>query len=185
MEEKPFKIVVVGSSATGKTSLISSFLYGQYDTINDATVGVSFYQYKSDKGKLHIWDTAGQERFRSLVPMYVRDSHMVIAVYDGSNISTYNDLIHSWLLFVRNVDKDVPIIMVESKIEKSDAGKFTDFAKEYAKEKGFPFWRVSAKEGTNVKELLDDIISRLKTKDSVKKIALNSVNDPQTGYCCG
>ena len=185
MEQKPFKIVVVGSSATGKTSLISAFIHGKYDIINDATVGVSFYQYKFDKGKLHIWDTAGQERFRSLVPMYIRDSHMVIAVYDGTNISTYNDLIHNWLLFIRNVDNDVPIIMIESKIEEPDAGRFTDFAKEYAAEKGYPFWRVSAKEGTNIKELLDDVITKLKIRNSEKKISLFPVKETQTGYCCG
>jgi small GTP-binding protein len=184
MEDKPFKIVIVGDSSVGKTSIISSFIHGRYNQINDATVGVSFYLYKSDKLKLHIWDTAGQERFRSLVPMYVRDSHIVIAVFDGTNMSSYYDLIQNWIPFIRKVDDQVPIIIVESKIEATDAGRFTEIAQEYAKDNSFSFWRVSAKKGININELLDDAISQLKTKKAEKKILLNIIKEPKSGYCC-
>lgn len=184
MELKPFKVVFVGSSSVGKTSLISSMIHGSYNDINDATIGVSFHQHKSENVKLYIWDTAGQERFRSLVPMYVRDSHIVIAVFDSTNRVSYNELIYNWIPYIRKVDEEVNIIIVESKVEDKEAGRFTEIAQEYAKENFLQFWRVSAKDGTNVKELLDDIISKLKIKISQKKINLIKVQDNESGYCC-
>lgn len=63
---------------TGKTSLITRFMYDSFDRNYQATIGIDFLSktmYLEDRTvRLQLWDTAGQERFRSLIPSYIRDS---------------------------------------------------------------------------------------------------------------
>lgn len=72
-EENLLKIIVIGDSQVGKTSLITQFFDQKFHTHNVATVGVDFRIKKnvslSTGMKYHvsIWDTAGQEQFKSIV----------------------------------------------------------------------------------------------------------------------
>ena len=70
-----FKIVMIGDSGTGKTSLLLKFTEGKYLEEDRATIGIDFKQkiikVNDFNIRLQIWDTAGQERFRSLSPTYL------------------------------------------------------------------------------------------------------------------
>lgn len=64
-----FRIILLGDSTVGKSSLLKRFTDGIYSDVADPTVGVDFYARALDiesgvKIKLQLWDTAGQERFR-------------------------------------------------------------------------------------------------------------------------
>ena len=80
MAEPSFKVVLVGSSGVGKTSIAKSFIHGRFDINIDSTIGAAFHFRRINGVALHLWDTAGQERYRSLIPMYVRGSNMIILV---------------------------------------------------------------------------------------------------------
>ena len=89
MIEQPnatYKIVVVGSSGVGKTSIVQRLVDDVFSNDKASTIGVEFTCYTCKIGdetiKLNIWDTAGQEKFRSLAPVYFQDSDSVIIVYD-------------------------------------------------------------------------------------------------------
>jgi small GTP-binding protein len=85
-----FKVVLIGDSSTGKTSMLLRFAENIFNEHYICTIGVDFKiktlivdGYKTIK--LQIWDTAGQERFRSISQAYYRNSHGCIAVYDIAN----------------------------------------------------------------------------------------------------
>lgn len=86
---KKFKLVFLGEQCVGKTSIITRFMYDNFDTKYQATIGIDFLaktMYLDDRTvRLQLWDTAGQERFRSLIPAYIRDCTIAIVVYDISS----------------------------------------------------------------------------------------------------
>ncbi|AGO11938.1 AaceriAGR257Cp [[Ashbya] aceris (nom. inval.)] len=100
-----YKIVFLGEQGVGKTSLITRFMYDTFDDHYQATIGIDFLSktvYLDDRTiRLQLWDTAGQERFRSLIPSYIRDSHVAIVVYDITNKKSF-EYIDKWVEDVRN-----------------------------------------------------------------------------------
>ena len=81
-----FKVILIGDSSAGKTSLLLKYSEGVFYSTPKATIGIDFKikNLKIDKKvcKFQIWDTAGQERFRSMSNSYIRNSHGCIAIYD-------------------------------------------------------------------------------------------------------
>lgn len=67
--EYQFRLILIGDSTVGKSTLLKAFTDGKFQEICDPTVGVDFFarlvEVKKDvRVKLQLWDTAGQERFR-------------------------------------------------------------------------------------------------------------------------
>ena len=90
-----FKVVFLGESSVGKTSLINRFLHDSFDSVYRATIGLDLMTKKVQRAdqknvKFQIWDTAGQERFRSLIPSYVHKSSVAVIVYDITNSETFD-----------------------------------------------------------------------------------------------
>eukprot|EP00966_Prymnesium_polylepis_P097662 2261955-Prymnesium_polylepis.1 len=87
---RKYKLVFIGDQSVGKTSIISSSMY---DTFDASTIGIDFVSKSVpvDEGtvRLQLWDTAGQERFRSLIPSYIRDSHVAVVVFDITNRESF------------------------------------------------------------------------------------------------
>jgi GTPase SAR1 family protein len=87
---KKFKLVFLGEQSVGKTSLITRFMYDNFDAQYAATIGIDFLSktmYVDNRTiRLQLWDTAGQERFRSLIPSYIRDSSVAVVVYDITSL---------------------------------------------------------------------------------------------------
>merc|ERR1711898_6305 len=73
-----FKLVLLGDSAVGKSSLVLRFVRGQFFEYQEGTIGAAFLTQNVSLNdytvKFEIWDTAGQERYHSLAPMYHRHS---------------------------------------------------------------------------------------------------------------
>jgi Ras-related protein Rab-6A len=90
---RKFKLVFLGEQSVGKTSLITRFMYDNFDAQYAATIGIDFLSktmYLDDRTvRLQLWDTAGQERFRSLIPSYIRDSSVAVVVYDVTSIAPF------------------------------------------------------------------------------------------------
>lgn len=94
------KILIIGESGVGKSSLLLRFTEGNFDPEQTLTIGVDFKTKRltidGNTVKLAIWDTAGQERFRTLTPSYYRDAQGAILVFDVSSHSTFSKL-ETWL----------------------------------------------------------------------------------------
>ncbi len=94
--EALFKLIMIGDSGTGKSSLINRYIKNEFDLDYKVTIGknlfdsgVEFASKKIDidenyRIRLQIWDTAGQESFRSIVKSFYRNATAVILVYSLS-----------------------------------------------------------------------------------------------------
>ena len=87
------KILVIGDSTVGKSSVMNTFVGEHFNSKSITTVGVDFkirsLDFNGKRVKLHIWDTAGQDRFRVLTSTYYRGSHGVIVVFDVTNGNSF------------------------------------------------------------------------------------------------
>ena len=92
------KIIVIGDSGVGKTSLIEAFNYKKISRSAKPTIGAEFTKKKvrlvetGQEVHLQLWDTAGQERFQSLCTSFYRGSDGCILVFDISNTDSYDNL---------------------------------------------------------------------------------------------
>ena len=87
MTQREYKVVMVGDSGVGKTSLVEKFYSGGFNEAQHTTVGAAYVKCLvslNDKTSvtLNLWDTAGQERFQSLIPLYLRNALGLIFVFD-------------------------------------------------------------------------------------------------------
>lgn len=99
-----YKVVVLGESSAGKTSLVHRFTSNRFDTRTSNTIGAAFTTKvystpdKPDrKINLEIWDTAGQERYRSLTPMYYRNAKTALVCFDMSNVESTLETAEFWI----------------------------------------------------------------------------------------
>lgn len=80
-----FKIIVVGDSFVGKSSLTIRGVRDAFDTSYNTTIGFEFCSFNiriNDKVvKLQIWDTCGQEAYRSLIKNFYRNCSCAIVVF--------------------------------------------------------------------------------------------------------
>lgn len=117
------KVLVVGASAVGKTSLIRQFVDKKFIEDFRATIGVDFTlkniqldqspMYKSIT--LQIWDLAGENRWHTIIPFYITGTHGIILTFDSTQYSTFSDL-NYWLdLINQHLEKSVPIVLISTK----------------------------------------------------------------------
>ena len=129
MEEDPIltnlKILIIGESGVGKSSILLRFTDDAFDPEISATIGVDFkvkvITVDGNKVKLAIWDTAGQERFRTLTPSYYRGGQGAILVYDVTNRESFQK-IEDWLneLETYTTNHDMIKMLVGNKCDKED-----------------------------------------------------------------
>lgn len=117
---KDYKIVFLGNSSVGKTTLISQYLCSKIQS-PAPTIAIDFlttsYEINGKQIKLQVWDTAGQERFRSIVGNYVRNTFLAIVVFSLDDPASL-DRVESWIkdfVFVYNSEKEVKIVIVGNK----------------------------------------------------------------------
>ena len=95
----PCKIILVGESGVGKTSIISRYL-NMYQEKTESTLGAYFSNkiviIDGYKINFEIWDTAGQEQYRSINNLFYKDAHICILVYDITNKTSFNCLRDYW-----------------------------------------------------------------------------------------
>ncbi len=161
-----FKILMLGSESTGKTSLSERYITGVFNPDIRLTVGVEFYvktvEVDTDKGKknvkLQIWDLGGEKRFRFLLPTYCLGSSGAFFLYDITRPETLEALT-SWIQIVREKNNDIPIYLVGNKI---DLKKERKIPKEHGAQTAdmnelAGYIEVSAKMGDNVEKVFQEL----------------------------
>ena len=167
MKEYDYKIVFLGESGTGaKTCLINQIIYNEFENYSFTSPAVyysTFIQVNLGIIKLNLWDTAGQERFRSINGIFIKDSHCAILGYDITNKRSFKEIENYHYNKVKKILGDEPLIyLVANKIDLIGEEEVSEKeAIDYAKEKGIKYFRVSAKTGEGVNELLEDIANSL------------------------
>jgi Ras-related protein Rab-5C len=157
------KLVLLGKTVVGKTTIITVGSGGSFVPDQNATVGACFHVKKTRVGnteiKFHIWDTAGQERFSALAPMYYRDAHFALLVYSIDNRESF-DKVGIWYdSLVADCPSLPHIVVVANKVDLVDRREISrEEGRACAKKLNGLFFEISAKvDPQGVRRMFDEI----------------------------
>lgn len=136
-QNKPnfFKILVVGETSVGKTSIIKRLCHDEFTSDCPSTIGADFFSKKIelDSGRFHLqfWDVSGDEAFNSMCKFYARNTDACIIVYDQTNLKSY-EKIYSWKSLISNYIREngsggtIPFYIIQNKIDLPGACELAD-----------------------------------------------------------
>jgi small GTP-binding protein len=191
-EKIAFRVVAIGNSSVGKTSIINRFLRDIFETEEPQTIGVLYDSFVQECNgtavEVQLWDTAGQEQYRALGPVYYRSAAAAIVVFDLSSRRSFEDL-GDWVRDFRDVcTNTATVIIVGNKSDRQDRVVGPDEAKAWAKENNASYVETSAKTGQGVRVLFDELVillapSLVNVADSPRALELQG-NAEAGGGCC-
>ncbi|CAN1235291.1 Ras-related protein Rab7 [Linum perenne] len=153
------KVIVLGDSGVGKTSLMNQYVHNKFSQQYKATIGADFVtkelQIDDKLVTLQIWDTAGQERFQSLGVAFYRGADCCVLVYDVNSMRSFDSLENWHDEFLKQANpadpKSFPFILLGNKIDVDVMQVSEKRAKDWCASKGnIPYFETSAKEDYNV-----------------------------------
>ncbi|XP_057204523.1 EF-hand calcium-binding domain-containing protein 4B isoform X1 [Triplophysa rosa] len=189
--DRLFKIVLVGNSSVGKTSLLRRFCDDCFHPGTCATVGID-YSVKTllvdnSQVALQLWDTAGQERYRSITKQFFRKADGVVVVYDITNIQTFT-AVRQWLANVQEgAGEDIPIMLLGNKTDLDAQREIPlGMGEKLAKDSQLIFYECSAFSAHNVMEAMVNMARVLKEQEDREKEKTVSLVDSPTKKksCC-
>jgi len=174
-----FKLLIIGDSGVGKSSLLLRFADNTFSGSYITTIGVDFkirtVEIGGEKVKLQIWDTAGQERFRTITSTYYRGTHGVIVVYDVQSAESFVN-VKRWLHEIEQNCDSVNRILVGNKDDSPDKKVVeTTDAQKFANQINVSLFETSAKDNKNVEEMFTEITRQVL---QTKKNSQNAANSP-------
>ena len=186
--QKEVKLIVVGETNVGKTSLIKQYIDHIFVEEKTATIGYDTIQKEVEiNGKsirLNIWDTCGQEQYRTINQMFVKNSKMALLVYDITDRETFEELKKYWYQYIKSALEEELIIGVAGNkcdLYEEEQVKIEE-GKEYAQSIGAVFKETTAKNDEAITELielmakkyLDNIASKVDDVKDNKNIDKNN-----------
>ena len=164
-----FKLITLGNSGVGKTSLILRYCDSLFSPTFITSIGVDFkiknLVIDDKRIRLNIWDTAGQERFRNITNSYIRGSNGVLMVYDITDRKSFID-VNQWIASIKeHSGLTTPIIILANKSDMEKTRQVTKTEGELlAKKYNLPFFEVSAKKNTNISEAIEILVNNMLEK---------------------
>ena len=162
MTEISVKLLLVGDTCVGKTSLLLQYTENTFPEEHGATIGVEYkikmFQYKDFQVKMQIWDTAGQERFHSITNNFFHNADGILFVYDITNEKSFEE-VKNWIKEAEEVGDYFQRLIIGNKC---DLEQFRQVSlqelSEYANEEKINFYETSAKDNINLKEVFNKIV---------------------------
>lgn len=172
-----FRLILIGQSTVGKSSLLRQFKEGEYFPDISLTVGVDFHakmiRVNGHPIKMQLWDTAGQDRFRAIVKAYYRNAVGGLLVFDITNRESFVSLDEWYDEVMKIADPHKPVFVLIG--NKDDQLKQRQVTREeglrFAQSHGMDYMETSAKSGHNVEEafqLLGEKITRMVENGQIK-----------------
>ena len=197
--QHPYKILLVGDTNVGKSSILSQFANSNYNGALQPTIVVDVnacnLNVDGKTVKLQIWDTAGQERFRSFTKCYYRGAKGILLVYDCCDMSTLKHIRNTWLADInRYASEKIKIVLVGNKCDHKYAARSNGVdteailaeAKVLAEEEGFHLVEASAKHNKHIDTAFLSLARELQKQDVLrltagKTVKVNSL-PPGSGF---
>lgn len=173
----PIRLLIIGDSGVGKSSIITRYTDETFDTNYLTTIGIDFKIKRividNKRYKLQIWDTAGQERFRTITTNYYRGAMGIIIAYDVTNHMSFES-VNRWVGNIReNMYQDKPVVCVL-------VGNKTDLERVISRERGeelarqnnIKFFECSSKNNIGINEIFESL-----TRDIIEKVHLDKITN--------
>ena len=161
-----FKILFLGDSEVGKTSILVRYAEGKFESNGLPTLGVDLiYKYIKIDNKsirLDLWDTAGEERFRNIASNHYKGANGIIFVFDITKYETFKKL-RSWIEDVKeNVSPDSQMAIAGNKSDLEDRRQVEkEMVDDFCKQHNLKYFEISAKSGNGINEVFDYLIKQL------------------------
>lgn len=163
-----FKVIVVGSSGIGKTSIIHRLVYDNFNH-TQSTIGVEHFKYDTTVDETDItfalWDTAGQEKFYTIVRAYFRNAVAALLIFDITNRETFTNLPNWHRDIMQECNPKAFVILVGNKADlENERQVSSEEAEAFAVQHGLIYIETSAKTGQNIADAFRSIAHDLVTK---------------------
>ena len=177
------KIIVLGESGVGKTSLLVRYVDNKFSLATKSTIGADFLSKQIEVDDqavtLQIWDTAGQERFQGLGTTFYRGSDGAIFVFDVARKSTFDALLQWKKAFLIQIGQegndDFPMLVIANKVDREDRVVTTQMVAKWAQENNIEFVETSAKDSVNVDKAFEKVTKNVIAKMSPDEIQYQDV----------
>lgn len=160
------RIIVIGDTLVGKTSLLNRLVFGIFNENQPSTIGAEHQLItKEIDGRIlqvQIWDTAGQEKFKSLCPIYFRNSSGAIAVFDQTNAKSFENL-SEWIRSFREVAGPNTVIAIAANKSDCVESKQVSFSKvkQWADQNKYIIRETSARDGEGISDLFLELATTI------------------------
>ena len=161
-EDISLKIIMLGASTVGKTSIFVRYFQDDFSQNTLSTVGVdfktNFFKFGETKIKVNYIDSAGQEKFKSISTNYLKGTDGVILVFDLTKRETLN-LVTYWADCIqKNNRENIGLILFGNKSDlKNDRQVSYEEGKNLGKNLGCKYYEGSAKTGENIDFIMNEI----------------------------
>jgi Ras-related protein Rab-1A len=192
-----FKVLLIGDSSVGKTSVLLRYVDDTFNPEFQTTIGVDFkistFQLNGKVIKLQLWDTAGQDRFKNIVASYYRGAHGIILAFDITNSNSFQN-VSRWYDEAQNyLQKSVPKLLIGNKADLGNQRTVrTEEAKELADRLGVQYIETSAKSSQNVKLAFETLSKSILNNVAQSNVGIKgnqqgtkvSASKPVQSGCC-
>jgi len=167
---KEIKVILLGDTGVGKTSIINRYINNKFDPDNDSTLSSSFSTKEVIKNdvlyRLNLWDTIGQEKYNAITNILIKGSNIVILVYSVDSLSSFEN-IDFWYNNIKDILQENKYILAivgnkSDLINEDESIVSEEEARNFAKGKNAYFKLISAKEDQDgINSLLDILLEEL------------------------
>ena len=157
MNDLKAKILTLGETTVGKTSILNKFTDNIFSNRQLPTIGIDFKIKNVKIGELNIelkiWDTAGQERYRNMTKQYFKGADGILLIFDLTKRDTF-DKIYQWIEQLNDYSTtyDISIVLIGNKKDLPNREISFEEGKMKAKELNVEYFETSAKTGENINE---------------------------------
>jgi len=160
--QEPIKLILVGDTHVGKTSILSHYVKGVISKDEAPTIGAAFevkeITVNGQSYNMNIWDTAGQEAYRALLPMFFRGASIALVVFDVTNVQSFLSIDSRINEVKKYVDSKTLFAIVGNKIDLDGRAVSSEAISKKANEMKLRYFETSALSGLGINNLFESVL---------------------------
>ncbi|OHS92828.1 Ras-related protein Rab-6B [Tritrichomonas foetus] len=184
------RVIFIGESGVGKTSIIVRITTGVFDPSPAATIGAGVrpisITVRDKQHRFHLWDTAGQEIYRSIVPLYFKQAICAIVVFSLADLNSFNS-IPEWIdLLNSHSEQNVPVVIVGNKKDVTPDKQVVEIStvKKFCDDKKYPLFFTSAVTGENIQNLFEFVAENYVARQNEPEVSDTMRRTGSEQGCC-